>query len=423
MEKRGSYISLKGDKAIWTIIFFLSLISIAAVYSSSSSLAFMQKKSTTDFLMIQMRYVIFSLTALYICYKIPLGWYRILSKFIFGISIILLLLTLIAGAEYNQAGRWIKIFDITFQPAEFAKVTTLLYLAKVMEDKKFDTFKEYAVHIMTPVAMVLLLILYGSVSAALLLGGVIFIMLVLGGIKWSHIFKTGLIALSAITFVVLLNLSFGLFPRIETAISRVKNFTTEQEINEELSPVEKQRILDKTFQADMARIAVASVGVLGKGPGNSTQRTLLPHPYSDFIYAIIIEEWGSIGGIILLMLYVWMFSRSIMITKKCKTTFSSMVVMGLALLITSQAMLHICVNVGLLPVTGHTLPLVSLGGTSLLIVGGSFGIILSVSRTIESGQVTIAEEQQIENTEEQNTYNTEEQNTANTEEQQKEGRE
>ncbi len=386
MEKSGSYISLKGDKAIWTIILFLSLISISAVYSSSSSLAFMKEKSTTDFLMIQMRYVIFSLTALYICYKIPLGWYRILARFIFILSIILLLLALVAGAEYNQAGRWIKIFNITFQPAEFAKVTTLLYISKVMEDKKLDTFKEYTIHIMTPVAIVLLLILYGSVSASLLLGGVILVILILGGIKWSHLLKTALIAIASVSLVILLNLSFGLFPRIETAVSRVKNFTTEEKISEELSAAEKQRIHDKTLQADMARIAITSVGILGKGPGKSTQRTLLPHPYSDFIYAIIIEEWGSIGGIILLMLYVWLFSRSIMITRKCKTTFSSVLVMGLALLITSQAMLHICVNVGLLPVTGHTLPLVSLGGTSLLIVGGSFGIILSVSRTIESGQ-------------------------------------
>jgi cell division protein FtsW len=397
MEKRESHISLKGDKAIWTIIFFLSLISISAVYSSSSSLAFMKEKSTTDFLMIQMRYVIFSLTALYICYKIPLGWYRILSRFIFVVSIILLLLTLVAGEEYNQAGRWIRIFNITFQPAEFAKVTTLLYISKVMEDKKLDTFKEYVIHIMTPVAIVLLLILYGSVSASLLLGGVILIILILGEIKWAHLFKTGLIAIASVALVILLNLSFGLFPRIETAVSRVKNFTTEEKISEELSSAEKQRIHDKTLQADMARIAIASVGVLGKGPGNSTQRTLLPHPYSDFIYAIIIEEWGSIGGIILLMLYVWMFSRSIIITKKCKTTFSSILVMGLALLITSQAMLHICVNVGLLPVTGHTLPLVSLGGTSLLIVGGSFGIILSVSRTIESGQTASIVEEETEN--------------------------
>jgi cell division protein FtsW len=133
----------------------------------------------------------------------------------------------------------------------------------------------------------------------------------------------------------------------------------------------------------MAKIAIASVGVLGKGPGNSTQRNLLPHPYSDFIYAIIIEEWGLIGGLFVLMLYVFFFTRCVMLAKACKTTFSAMMVTGLAILITSQALLHICVNVGLLPVTGHTLPLISLGGTSLIIMSGAFGVILSVSRTIE----------------------------------------
>jgi cell division protein FtsW len=142
--------------------------------------------------------------------------------------------------------------------------------------------------------------------------------------------------------------------------------------------------MDKTFQADMAKIAVASVGVFGKGPGNSTQRNLLPHPYSDFIYAIIIEEWGFLGGLAVLMLYVWFFTRCIMLSKSCTTTFSSMMVIGLSILITSQALLHICVNVGLLPVTGHTLPLISLGGTSLIIMSGAFGMILSVSRTIEN---------------------------------------
>ncbi len=120
-----------------------------------------------------------------------------------------------------------------------------------------------------------------------------------------------------------------------------------------MSPAEKQRILDRTYQADMAKIAVSSVGVLGKGPGNSTQRNLLPHPYSDFIYAIIIEEWGFLGGLVVLMLYVWFFTRCVMVSNSCTTTFSSMMVTGLAILITSQALLHICVNVGLLPVTGH----------------------------------------------------------------------
>jgi cell division protein FtsW len=385
MEAKESIIHrLKGDKAIWIIVFMLSMISIAAVYSSSSALAFKENRSTVDFLFKQMRFVVFGLTALYICYKIPLGWYRMLSYFGIIISIGLLAATLFFGNKYNDAERWLRIFGVSFQPAEIAKIAVILYLSKILERFTFDNFKEFFWWVVSPVSVVVLLILYGSISTAILLSAVAFLMFIIAGIKWSHLLKTAGIAFGVIVLVVLLNLAFGIFPRVETAFNRIKNFTTEQEIHDNLSPVEKQRLMDKTFQADMAKIAVASVGVFGKGPGNSTQRNLLPHPYSDFIYAIIIEEWGFLGGLAVLMLYVWFFTRCIMLSKSCTTTFSSMMVIGLSILITSQALLHICVNVGLLPVTGHTLPLISLGGTSLIIMSGAFGMILSVSRTIEN---------------------------------------
>jgi cell division protein FtsW len=385
MEENNNIIyRLKGDKVIWIIIFMLSLISIAAVYSSSSSLAFRENRSTMDFLFKQMRFIIFGLTALYICYKVPLGWYRLFSYIGMVLSIGLLIATIIMGSSYNDAERWLRIGVISFQPAELAKIAVILYLSKILEDFKFETYKEFFIWAVAPLGVVLLLILYGSISTGLLVGAVSFLMFVIAGIKWKHLLKTAGIATLVLVLVVLLNISFNLFPRVDTAVNRIKNFTTEHKAEDALTPQEKQAILDKTFQADMAKIAVASAGILGKGPGNSTQRNLLPHPYSDYIYAIIIEEWGFLGGFLVLMLYVWFFTRCIMLAKACTKTFSWMVVMGLAILITSQAMLHICVNVGLLPVTGHTLPLVSLGGTSLIIMSGGFGIILSVSRTIEN---------------------------------------
>ncbi|MHC1779325.1 MAG: FtsW/RodA/SpoVE family cell cycle protein [Bacteroidales bacterium] len=388
METNDSIIyRLKGDKVIWIIVFLLSMISIAAVYSSSSALAFKENKSTVDFLFKQMRFVVFGLTALYVCYRIPLGWYRMLSYMGILVSIGLLTATLIFGNKYNDAERWLRIFGVSFQPAEIAKIAVVLYLSKVLEDFKFETFKEFLIWVVTPLGIVILLILYGSISTGLLVSAVAFVMFVIAGIKWKHLFKTAGIATAVIALVLLLNLAFGLFPRVETAINRVKNFSSEQQHSENISQAEKQRILDRTYQADMAKIAVSSVGVLGKGPGNSTQRNLLPHPYSDFIYAIIIEEWGFIGGLIVLMLYVWFFTRCVMVSNSCTTTFSSMMVTGLAILITSQALLHISVNVGLLPVTGHTLPLISLGGTSLVIMSGAFGMILSVSRTVENVKV------------------------------------
>lgn len=384
MENRQSFfLNVKGDKIIWIIVLFLCSISIVSVYSSSSSLAYQAGKSTLFFLLQQMRFVIFGVTALYICYKIPLGWYRMLAYFGILFSIFLLAATLIVGSKINDAGRWIRILGISFQPAEIAKIAVILYLAKIMEDRPLDSFKEFFYWIIIPISLVLLLILYGSISTALLLGGVSALILIIVGVKWKHLFKTTLIGVAVLGLIVLLNLSFGLFPRVDTAISRIKSFTTEQTIDENSTPAQIQKHLDKTYQAKMAKVAVASSHIFGKGPGNSTQRNLLPHPYSDFIYAIIIEEWGLIGGIFILVLYIFFFTRCVILAKACTTTFTSVMVMGLALLITSQAMLHISVNLGLLPVTGHTLPLVSLGGTSLVIMSGAFGMILSVSRTIE----------------------------------------
>lgn len=382
-DKKSFFLNVRGDKVIWIIVLLLCFISIIAVYSSSSALAYKEGKSTVYFLLRQMRFVIYGITALFICYKIPLGWYRMLSYPALFLSIVLLVATLFFGNKLNEANRWITLFGISFQPAEFAKIAVILYLAKVMEDRTLETFKEFFRFVIVPVSIVLVIILNGSISTGLLLGGVCALMLIIVGIKWKHLFKTSLIGIAAIGLIVLLNLSFGIFPRVQTAFSRIKSFSTEQVIESNSTPLERQKILDKTFQANMAEIAIVSAGVLGKGPGNSTQRDVLPHPYSDFIYAIIIEEWGLLGGFVILMLYIFFFTRSVMLAKACTTNFTFVLVIGLALLITSQAMLHICVNVGLLPVTGHTLPLVSLGGTSLIIMSGAFGVILSVSRTIE----------------------------------------
>lgn len=377
---------LKGDKVIWVIVIALSLISIAAVYSSSSSLAFREDRSTFFYLMKQLRFVILGLTALYICSRIPLGWYRMLSYMGMILSIGLLIATMLIGSKINDAERWITIFGVSFQPSEIAKITTMLYLAKVLEDHKFETFKEFLIWVVAPLGLVLVLILNGSASTALVLGGLSFLVLIVAGIKSTHLIKAVGIASALIALIFLAHIAFGLFPRISTMISRVKNFTNEKQIEDHLTPQEKQRILDKTFQADMAKIAVASSNGIGKGPGKSTQRYVLPHPYSDFIYSIIVEEWGLAGGITVLLLYLSFLYRCIAIARGCTKIFSAITVIGLGLLITSQAMLHILVNVSILPVTGHTLPLISLGGTSLIIMSSAFGIILAVSRSVENSK-------------------------------------
>lgn len=385
MDKKGSILNrLSGDRVIWIVVFLLSLISIALIYSSSSSLAYKEKTTNFAFLIKQIQFVLMGLVALYLCYKIPLGWYRFLAYPALGLSIILLALTPIIGQEINGARRWINLGFTTFQPAEMAKIAIVLYLARALEVSKLNTFKEFLLKIIIPIGVTCILILIGSVSAALFVGMISLLMLIIAGVKWNYIFKAGGIALCALLLIILLHIAgLQLFSRLDTALSRLIRFGSSNEVTEELTPEEKQKEADKTYQADMAKVAISSVGILGKGPGKSTQRYFLPHPYSDYIYTIIIEEYGLAGGVFVLMLYLWFLFRCVILAKNCTKVFSALTVAGLGLLITVQATLHILVNVGYLPVTGHTLPLLSLGGTSLVILSCAFGIILSVSRTID----------------------------------------
>lgn len=384
-NNRGSMLSrLNGDKVIWTIVFLLSLISIALIYSASSSLAYMKDTTNFAYLIKQVQFVLMGLAALYICYKIPLGWYRGLANIILLASIILLALTPLIGSEVNGAHRWIKIGAFTFQPTEMAKIAIVLYLARALEACRLETFKEFLIRIILPIGATCVLILIGSVSSALFVGLISLLMLIIAGVKWNYIFKAGGIAAGAVLLIVILHLAeVTIFSRLDTALSRLSKFFTKTEIVEEMTPEEKQKEADKTYQADMAKVAISSVGVFGKGPGKSTQRYFLPHPYSDYIYTIIVEEYGLLGGMFVLMLYLWFLFRCIILVKNCTKVFTALTVAGLGLLITVQASLHILVNVGYLPVTGHTLPLLSLGGTSLVILSCAFGIILSVSRTID----------------------------------------
>lgn len=402
MDKKGSILSkLSGDKVIWIVVFLLSLISIALIYSSSSSLAYKEKTTNFAFLVKQIQFVLMGLVALYICYRVPLGWYRVLAYPALIVSVILLALTSIIGEEINGARRWINLGFTTFQPTEMAKIAIVLYLARALEVSKLETFKEFLIKIIIPIGVTCILILIGSVSAALFVGMISLLMLIIAGVKWNYIFKAGGIAASALVLIILLHVAgLQLFSRLDTALSRLIRFGSKTEITEELTPEEKQKEADKTYQADMAKVAISSVGILGKGPGKSTQRYFLPHPYSDYIYTIIIEEYGLAGGTFVLMLYLWFLFRCVILAKNCTRVFSALTVAGLGLLITVQATLHILVNVGYLPVTGHTLPLLSLGGTSLVILSCAFGIILSVSRTIDISsqkkKLTVTEEQKHE---------------------------
>lgn len=393
-NKKGSILEkLSGDKVIWSIVILLMLISIALIYSASSALAY--NKNTTNFayLVKQIEFVVVGFIIMYSCYRIPLGWYRGLANISLFASIVLLALTPVIGDKVNGAYRWIEIGPISFQPAEIAKIAIVLYLARTLEVAQLSTFKEFLIKIIIPIGLTCVLILIGSVSTALFVGIISLFMLIIAGVKWDYIMKAAGIAVCMLVVIILLHMAgLKLFSRLDTAVSRLVRFSSssETEFVEEMTPEQKQKAADQTYQADMARIAISSVGITGKGPGKSTQRYFLPHPYSDYIYTIIIEEYGLAGGAMVLLLYLGFLFRCIILVRNCSKVFAALTVSGLGLLITVQAVLHILVNVGYLPVTGHTLPLLSLGGTSLVILSCAFGIILSVSRTIDTSSKKLA---------------------------------
>lgn len=372
---------LRGDQIIWVIILLLAMISIVAVYSSSSSLAYKSDTSTSNFLFKQLIFVCLGFLALFICYRIPIQYYRKFSMALLVVSAAALIYTILNGMIINSAVRWIKIGSITIQPSEVAKISIVLYLARILEIKQFKTFKEFVLWVLLPVGIIFVLCLMGSVSAALIIGIVSFTILICAGVKKSYLYKSAGIGVGMIALIFLVHKTTGAFDRIDTFTTRIErsfNSNTKEMTKEELREYE-----EKTYQSNQAKQAIQLGGITGRGPGNGLRKNTLPHPYSDFIYTTIIEEAGLIGGIIVLMFYVWFFARCIIIAQNCTKVFSTITVLGLGFLIVLQALIHILVNVGIFPVTGQTLPLVSLGGTSYVFMSCAFGIILSVNRTIE----------------------------------------
>jgi cell division protein FtsW len=380
MAKR--FRKLHGDQIIWLVILLLALISIVAVYSSSSALAYKNDTSTFTYLFKQMGYVSIGFIALLICYRVPLSWYRRGSIILLLFSAALLLYIVFKGVVLNHAARWIQVGPLSFQPSELAKIAVVLYLARILETHKFNTFREYVIWILVPLGAVCILSLIGSVSATLIIGVTAFVILLCAGINWKFIAYTVGIVVVALSLVFLIHKAFGTFSRLDTFTARIERFFSPED-TDSMSAEEKQEYKEKNFQSEQAKQAIQLGGLTGRGPGNSLKKDTLPHPYSDFIFALIVEELGLAGGVFLIMLYLWFFSRCITIAKMCTRMYSTVVVLGLGFLITLQAFIHILVNVGIFPVTGQTLPLVSLGGTSLLIMSCAFGIILSVNRTIE----------------------------------------
>lgn len=367
--------NIKGDRVIWVIVMLLSAASMLAVYSSISTLAY--KSGTGNQMIILIKHAItlsLGLILMYYVHKLKFTYYSRIAQIAFWISIPLLVLTLIIGTNLNDASRWLVVpgLGITFQTSDLAKVALIMYVARMLSKKQdqIKDFKSAFIPIILPVIIICALILPANFSTAALLFAVCFILMYVGRVSLKYLGAMIGIGIVGILLIILIGKFWpDFFPRFGTWVNRIENFSSGDK--------------DGNYQANQAKIAIATGGITGKGPGNSTQRNFLPHPYSDFVYAFIIEEYGMIGGFVVLFLYLLLLFRTIKIVTKSESTFGGLLALGCGLLLVLQAYINMAVSVGLFPVTGQPLPLVSKGGTSILFTGIAVGIILSVSRAIE----------------------------------------
>lgn len=365
----------KGDRWIWLIIIMLSMISIMAVYSATGAIAY--KKGVTVERYLLFKHVIFVLMGIgmiYIAHLLDYKYYAGISKILMIITLPLLLYTLVFGGQINGAARWVQVpvIGLTFQTSDLAKLALITFLARMLTKKQenIKDVKNAFIPIMGSVCVVFILIALANLSTALMLFGVSILLLIIGRISIKQIAFVCAGGIVLLMFVVFLG------PRRETYKSRINSF-----LHPELQHS------DKTFQSDHSKIALATGGLFGKGPGNSTERNFLPHPYSDFIFAIIIEEYGTVGGLGIVVLYLVLLYRCVRIVVRSPKAFGALLAAGLSFSLTIQAFANMAVAVGLGPVTGVPLPLVSMGGTSMIFTSIAFGIILSVSRDVEEHDI------------------------------------
>lgn len=354
--------NLQGDKVIWAVVFALSLISILVVYSSIGTLAFKRTQSPESFLLKHTVTVFIGLAAMWFAHQVDYRYYSKLSKFALWVSIPLLIYTFTNGVSLNDAARWIHIPIIgSFQPSDFASLALIVNLASMLSksQQNIDDIKQSLIPILFWSGMICGLIALTNLSTAVLLLITCMLIMFIGRVPTKYL---AMLVFVGVLFGALA-IKFGV--RGETAKHRIESFINGSEL---------------PFQAKHARIAVATGGVVGKGPGNSDQRNILPHPYSDFVYAIVIEEYGMIGGIVVLVLYLILLHRGMKAAYNSERAFGGLLSAGLSFDLVCQAMVNMGVVVGLGPITGQPLPLISMGGTSMVFTGLSIGIILSVSR-------------------------------------------
>ncbi|MBN8702415.1 MAG: FtsW/RodA/SpoVE family cell cycle protein [Bacteroidetes bacterium] len=366
---------LKGDKVIWTIVLLLSIISVLVVYSSIVTLAYKYKSGDTSYYLIKHSLIIgMGIFLMYLTHTIKYTYYSRLSQLALFVAAPLLLFTLLKGANLNEASRWLEVpgTGLTFQTSDFAKLALIAYVARMLalKQNEIKDFKKTFLPIVIPIVAICGLILPANFSTSAVLFTTCMVLLFIGRVSFKHL---GILLLSAVMAFSIFILIIFAFPNINNRVAtwkaRIENFSKNDS--------------EGNYQVEQAKIAIATGGVVGKGPGKSTQRNFLPHPYSDFIFAIIIEEYGLGLALVIVLLYLILLYRAINIAGKCQKTFGSLLAIGCCFLLVFQAMINMAVAVNLFPVTGQPLPLVSMGGTSIWFTSIAFGIILSISRDLD----------------------------------------
>jgi cell division protein FtsW len=378
----------KGDKVLWAIVIMLTMVSILVVYSSIGSLAYKMNKSTESYLFKQVGFIALGVVIIYFAHRVNYTIYSRVATILFLISIPLLFYTLKFGSSINDANRWIKlpVINMTFQTSDLAKLALFMYMSRQLSRRQnvIKDFKKGFLPLIVPVIIICILIAPANLSTAVLIGGIALLLMFIGRVRFRHIMLVVGGALVPIMILVLLATHY--YSKEEHASKDLPAILTVGRMSTWIKRVQDFMYADKedaSYQVQQAKIAIATGGWMGKGPGKSEQRNFLPHPYSDFIYAIIIEEYGLTGGAIIIFIYLFFLFRSIRIFQRCPYAFGAFLAVALSFTLVIQAMVNMGVNVNLFPTTGVTLPLVSMGGSSLWFTCFAIGIILSVARNVE----------------------------------------
>ena len=371
MDSISQNIRLKGDKIIWIIVLSLSLFSIMVVYSAAG---------WSD-LTSHIFKLFLGLAAMYVVHLIPFKYFSKIGQIGYFTSLVLLLMVLLIGVSINGASRWVSIAGLQFQPSDIAKLTVILYMARQISINRdnLQGLKSCALYVLSPLLIVCALILPNNFSTAALVFINGLVLMFVGNIKLDFILKVlvGSFLFATLIYVTAKFTSFGtdVMPRSATWVSRIDSYFVDN----------GSEIMDKDYQQTQALVAIQNGSLFGVGPGKSTQRSILPYSESDFIFAIILEEYGLIGGVVAILLYLILLFRGIRIYLRTDSIFGSLIVVGLIFSFVFQALINILVSVDIMPVTGQTLPLVSMGGTSLVFTFIALGIVLSVSRNSLNG--------------------------------------